>query len=117
MLTLIANFRLDGANLLSLSTKYNVHVSFSSNPLCLNVEGLRGSLENIGRFIAEFKGVSYCPLFRRTNNLVRLQGMEQEEFTLPRENIKPDALQRISRQTGVFTEDMGSLTVSRVGCL
>jgi hypothetical protein len=52
----------DGADLLSISRKYNVHVSFSANPLSLKVEGLRGSLDNLGQYIVKFKDVSWFPL-------------------------------------------------------
>lgn len=48
---------LDGADLLSLSLRHNVHVSFSTGPLSLKAEGVRGSLDNLSRYIDEFKDV------------------------------------------------------------
>ncbi|KAF9460791.1 hypothetical protein BDZ94DRAFT_1222387 [Collybia nuda] len=80
----------DGINLLSLSRKYNVHVSFSANPLCLRVEGLRGSLDNIGQYIANFR-----------------DDVAIETFSLPGGNPpRSELLQRISRITGVLTENV-----------
>ncbi|KAF8078516.1 hypothetical protein FPV67DRAFT_1663244 [Lyophyllum atratum] len=81
----------DGADLLALSTEFNAHVSFSANPLCLKVEGLRGSLDNLSRHIEDFKS-----------------GIKEQLFRLPSgEIVEQASVQRISRMSGVFVEDMG----------
>ncbi|KAG5648076.1 hypothetical protein DXG03_007111 [Asterophora parasitica] len=81
----------DGADLLALSSEFHAHVSFSSNPLCLNVEGLRGSLGNLSRHIESFKA-----------------GINEQLFQLPPgKTISQQDLRYISRMTGVFAEDAG----------
>ncbi|RDB28766.1 hypothetical protein Hypma_015422 [Hypsizygus marmoreus] len=82
----------DGADLLALSSEFNVHVSFSVNPLSLKVEGLRGSMGNLRRYIEEFK-----------------LGIQEQMFKLPPgRTVESDSLQRISRLSGVFIENQGS---------
>ncbi|KAG5652170.1 hypothetical protein H0H81_006010 [Sphagnurus paluster] len=82
----------DGADLLALSSEFNAHVSFSTNPLSLKVEGLRGSLRNLGRYIEEFKA-----------------GIKEELFQLPpRGTVDQECLQHISRMSGVFVQDAGN---------
>ncbi|TFK41054.1 hypothetical protein BDQ12DRAFT_678804 [Crucibulum laeve] len=80
----------DGADLLNLSSKYNVHVSLSARPLSLKVEGLRGSLERLSTCITQFK-----------------EGIEDEIFTLPSIQVGQDLMQRISRLSGAFIESAG----------
>ncbi|KAF8898633.1 hypothetical protein BD779DRAFT_1484892 [Infundibulicybe gibba] len=85
----------DGADLLTLSKKYNVHISLSANPLCLKVEGLRGSLDKLGQHI---KNLNDC--------------IKSESFNLPnKSHLRADILQRISHLSGVFTESIDSKTV------
>ncbi|KAF5377539.1 hypothetical protein D9615_005313 [Tricholomella constricta] len=81
----------DGADLLALSSEFNAHVSFSPNPLSLKVEGLRGSLSNLSRHIENFKA-----------------GIKEQLLQLPPGGaVDQESLQRISRISGVFTEDLG----------
>lgn len=53
----IHNPRTDGVDLLQLSMQYNVHISLTSSPLALRVEGLRGSLKGLSEYISSFKKV------------------------------------------------------------
>jgi hypothetical protein len=48
----------DGADLLDMSMKYNVHVSFSSSPMALTVEGLLGHLDRLSDHITSIKEVN-----------------------------------------------------------
>src|SRR5947209_4656721 len=48
----------DGADLFQLSMQYNVHISLTSNPLSLLVEGLRGALNQLTEQINTLKEVS-----------------------------------------------------------
>ncbi|KAF8167999.1 hypothetical protein B0H34DRAFT_792659 [Crassisporium funariophilum] len=57
----------DGSNLLNLSKKYNVHLSFTSNPFSLRVEGLKGSLKQFEGYLNNFNSdvnveATYLPL-------------------------------------------------------
>lgn len=99
----------DGADLLSLSKQYNVHISFSAHPLSLKVEGLRGALDRLSKHIVEFKKVRSVscghPEFCAHPSV---QNIEEKIFMLPaKKAISPDLLQRISRLSGAFTENLG----------
>jgi len=50
-------FSVDGAGLLSLAKRYNVHMSFSSNPLILRVQGLRGAIKQVDSYMKYFEEV------------------------------------------------------------
>ncbi|KAG6832436.1 hypothetical protein H0H92_001482 [Tricholoma furcatifolium] len=79
----------DGEDLLDLSSKYGIHVSFSAKPLALNVEGSRASLGELRQYLETFK-----------------KGMKEICFELPpARQVEPDILQRISRASGVFVEN------------
>ncbi|KAF8140133.1 hypothetical protein EV363DRAFT_1151759 [Boletus edulis] len=81
----------DGADLLQLSTQYNVHISLTSNPLALRVEGLRGSLKGLTEYISSLK-----------------KGIIDEIFELPTGRpVGQDLLQRISRLAGAYVENHG----------
>ncbi|KAF5390298.1 hypothetical protein D9757_002832 [Collybiopsis confluens] len=83
--------KIDGSNLHALSRKYNIHIGFSTNPLSLNVEGLRGALKQIREHITSFK-----------------EDIEEEFYALTSDQpIPTELLQRISRLSGVFTERFG----------
>ncbi|KAJ4486265.1 hypothetical protein J3R30DRAFT_3697765 [Lentinula aciculospora] len=81
----------DGANLHALSNKYNIHIGFTTRPLSLNAEGLRGALKQLEEHIAFVK-----------EDIVQ----EYHEFAseIP---IPPELLHRISRLSGAFTESFG----------
>ncbi|KAH0838390.1 major facilitator superfamily domain-containing protein [Lanmaoa asiatica] len=84
--------RKDGADLLQLSMQYNVHISLTSNPLALRVEGLRGSLKALTEHISSLK-----------------KGIIDEIFELPTGRpVRPDLLQRISRLAGAYVENHGN---------
>ncbi|KAF8225081.1 hypothetical protein L208DRAFT_1409162 [Tricholoma matsutake] len=88
----------DGADLLSLSLRHNLHVSFSASPLSLKAEGLRGSLDNLSQYINEFK-----------------DSIKYEYFELPFGHTNEHALlERISRLSGAFTENVGRDGMIRV---
>lgn len=79
----------DGADLLALSTKYDVHVSLTANPLSLKAEGLQASLDDLSRYIDLFKS-----------------NISETSFSLPAgQRISSEALRRISRLSGVFLEE------------
>ncbi|KAG6889198.1 hypothetical protein C0995_002913 [Termitomyces sp. Mi166 len=82
----------DGADLLDLSSKFGVHVSFSSSPLSLKVEGTRASLGQLSTYVGNFK-----------------MGIKERCFQLPaaQRHVGPDTLQHISRKSGAFVEDAG----------
>ncbi|KAK7049570.1 hypothetical protein VNI00_005601 [Paramarasmius palmivorus] len=81
----------DGSDLLNLSMEYNVHLMFSSQPLGLKVEGLRGALEQFSKHVASLK-----------------EEVVEERLDLPSRNqISSSLLQRISRLSGAFTERIG----------
>lgn len=66
-------------------------MSFSSNPFGLKASGLRGNIHAFGEYLAEFK-----------------QGILDEVYDIPtQKTLEPDALQRVSRLTGAFTESSG----------
>ncbi|KAK0208383.1 hypothetical protein DFS33DRAFT_1484746 [Desarmillaria ectypa] len=80
----------DGADLLALSTKYKVQMSFSSNPLSLKVSGLRVHLNQLSEHILRFK-----------------ESIHDEIYQLPTKlPIRADLLQRVSRLAGAFTENI-----------
>ncbi|KAK7463688.1 hypothetical protein VKT23_005628 [Stygiomarasmius scandens] len=82
----------DGSRLLSLSKKYQVHISFSAKPLALKAEGLRAKLNKFSKYIDSVK-----------------EQIQEEYFTLPsKKTIPPHFLQRISRKSGAFTENFGN---------
>lgn len=58
-LELFLSFCEDGVDLLDLSMKYQVHVSFSSQPLALHVEGLIGHLKELSQHISKIKNVRW----------------------------------------------------------
>ncbi|KAG5734188.1 hypothetical protein E4T56_gene1247 [Termitomyces sp. T112] len=81
----------DGADLLDISSKFGVHVSLSSNPLTLEVEGSRASLTQLSTYIDNLK-----------------MGIKDRYFQLPSaRHVGSDSLQHISRKSGVFIEDAG----------
>lgn len=55
--------RKDGVDLLQLSMQYNVHISLTSSPLALRVEGLRGSLKGLTEYISSLKKVRLLLLY------------------------------------------------------
>ncbi|CAA7266542.1 unnamed protein product [Cyclocybe aegerita] len=78
----------DGADLLSLAKRYNVHLSFTSNPLTLKVQGLKGSLKQVEGYLDIFKS-----------------GLEFETSCLPLgQRVNPEASQSISRASGAYVE-------------
>ncbi|KAK0465201.1 uncharacterized protein EV420DRAFT_1637354 [Desarmillaria tabescens] len=80
----------DGVDLLALSTKYKVQMSFSSNPLSLKVSGLRVHLNQLSEHILCFK-----------------ESIRDEIYQLPTKlPIRADLLQRVSRLAGAFTENL-----------
>ncbi|KAF8642291.1 hypothetical protein AX16_009561 [Volvariella volvacea WC 439] len=88
----------DGSNLLSLSTKYNIRMSLSADPLALRAEGIRGSLRQLENEIDTLR-----------------KSIITETFKLPRvKNIPSQYLQRISRLSGAFVEniDNGMIRIS-----
>ncbi|KAI0788596.1 hypothetical protein C8Q75DRAFT_807802 [Abortiporus biennis] len=83
----------DGVDLLQLSVEYKVHISLTSHPLSLRVEGLRGDLRKITERIYKIK-----------RNIVK------ETIQLPvRQPIRRDLIQRISRLAGAYIENVGEL--------
>lgn len=81
----------DGADLLQLSMQYNVHISLTSNPLALRVEGLRGTMKQLTEHLSELK-----------------KGIIDEIVELPsKQPIRQDLVQRISRLAGAFVENLG----------
>ncbi|KAF4572818.1 hypothetical protein EYR36_007328 [Pleurotus pulmonarius] len=91
----------DGSDLLSLSAKYDVHMSLSSNPLSLNASGRRGSLEK---------------LTERINSIT--SNVQENIFDLPsRTPLSSNLLQRISRLTGAFVENFGRPGTIRISAL
>ncbi|KAG7097012.1 hypothetical protein E1B28_004405 [Marasmius oreades] len=82
----------DGSDLLEFSTEYNVHVAFSSKPLGLKVEGLRGALDHVRSHVATLK-----------------EDIEEDFLTLPPNNTPNiTLLQRVSRISSAFAENFGS---------
>ncbi|KIK99035.1 hypothetical protein PAXRUDRAFT_823202 [Paxillus rubicundulus Ve08.2h10] len=82
----------DGADLLQLSMQYNVHISLTSNPLALRVEGLRGVLKELTEHMNSLK-----------------KGIIDKIFELPTGRlIRPDLMQRISRLAGAYVESHGN---------
>ncbi|EGN97497.1 hypothetical protein SERLA73DRAFT_75173 [Serpula lacrymans var. lacrymans S7.3] len=81
----------DGADLLQLSMQYNVHISLTSDPLALRVEGLRGSLKQLSEHISLLK-----------------KDIVEEVVELPvKRPIRHDLLQRISRLANAYVENIG----------
>jgi len=54
---LSAHNETDGANIINLTGRYNVHMSFTSNPLMLKVQGKRGDLKQIEGYMEVFMKV------------------------------------------------------------
>lgn len=82
-------------------------MSFSSNPFGLKASGLRGNIHAFGEYLAEFKQVCFCHCEYLLSSHV-LQGILDEVYDIPtQKNLEPDALQRVSRLTGAFTESFG----------
>ncbi|KAF9532028.1 hypothetical protein CPB83DRAFT_848225 [Crepidotus variabilis] len=44
----------DGADLLNLAKRYNVHLSFNSDPLSLRVQGLKGAIQQLDGYLKVF---------------------------------------------------------------
>ncbi|KAJ3879080.1 hypothetical protein F5051DRAFT_326654 [Lentinula edodes] len=81
----------DGANLHALSNKYNIHIGFTTRPLSLNAEGLRGALKQLEKHITLVK-----------------EDIVEEYYGLSFEKpILAELLHRISRLSGAFTETFG----------
>ncbi|KZT05899.1 uncharacterized protein LAESUDRAFT_654686 [Laetiporus sulphureus 93-53] len=82
----------DGADLLDMSFKYNVHIALAPGPLSLRVEGLRDSLKTLAEEIHHIK-----------------QTIVQDTFQLPtRQPVRSDMIQRISRLAGAYLENISS---------
>ncbi|KAJ3868742.1 hypothetical protein EV359DRAFT_77385 [Lentinula novae-zelandiae] len=80
-----------GANLHALSNKYNIHIGFTTRPLSLNAEGLRGALKQLEKHITFVK-----------------EDIVEEYYGLSFEKpIPAELLHRISRLSGAFTETFG----------
>ncbi|KAJ3853807.1 hypothetical protein EV368DRAFT_81215 [Lentinula lateritia] len=80
-----------GANLHALSNKYNIHIGFTTRPLSLNAEGLRGALKQLEKHITFIK-----------------EDIVEEYYGLSFEKpIPAELLHRISRLSGAFTETFG----------
>lgn len=95
----------DGADLFQLSMQYNVHISLTSNPLSLLVEGLRGALNQLTEQINSLKEVS---LLLASYFLLKIscQDVKHEIFELPTgRSIPQDLVQRISRLAGAYVEN------------
>lgn len=82
----------DGSQLLQLSLKHNVHVSFSDRPLSLKAEGLSGSLRSLEQDVKGF-----------------IAGITQETFALPvKRAVSLALIQHVSRTSGAFLETVDS---------
>ncbi|KAF8832436.1 hypothetical protein HHX47_DHR1001927 [Lentinula edodes] len=80
-----------GANLHALSNKYNIHIGFTTRPLSLNAEGLRGALKQLEEHITFVK-----------------EDIVEEYYGISFEKPFPaELLHRISRLSGAFTETFG----------
>lgn len=53
----VLNLKLDGDDLTSLAKRYNVNLSFTSNPLSLRVQGLKGAIKQVQGFMKVFEQV------------------------------------------------------------
>ncbi|TFK57190.1 hypothetical protein OE88DRAFT_1650815 [Heliocybe sulcata] len=81
----------NGANLLQISVEFNVHVSVTSNPLALRVEGLLGSMRGVSERIKAL-----------------LKGIVTESVELPSgEDVPREQLQGLSREANVFITNDG----------
>ncbi|KAH9947903.1 hypothetical protein B0H21DRAFT_736078 [Amylocystis lapponica] len=84
---------LDGADMLDMSMTYNVHISLTTEPLALRVEGLRGSLKQLSEYIVQSRRCEIVEVY----------------IDLPtKEPIRPDMVQRISRLAGAYLQNIGS---------
>ncbi|KAL6310056.1 hypothetical protein BKA93DRAFT_722239 [Sparassis latifolia] len=80
----------DGADLLEMSMEFNVHISLTTNPLALRVEGLRGSLDRLSQRITFIE-----------------QDITSETMELPTKTpVRQDLVQRISRLAGAYLENV-----------
>jgi hypothetical protein len=83
---------LDGGELLSLAGRHKVHISLTSNPLQLKVEGIQGALDNVGQEIGRMKS-----------------NLADETFSLPVEKFIPqETLQRLSRTSNSYIQNFGN---------
>lgn len=81
----------DGADLLEMSLAYNVHISLASNPLALRVEGVHNALNRLTEHLASVR-----------------QRIVSEEYRLhSNTSLSSDMIQRISRLSGAFVENVG----------
>ncbi|KZT75163.1 hypothetical protein DAEQUDRAFT_23709 [Daedalea quercina L-15889] len=88
----------DGADLLEMSRTYQVHVSLSTDPFALSVEGVRGALKKVAERIDSIK-----------------ESITEAVFPLPiKAPVRPYMLQRISRLTGALLENLGSQGTVRI---
>ncbi|KIM48101.1 hypothetical protein M413DRAFT_61998 [Hebeloma cylindrosporum] len=96
-----------GADLLSLSQRYNVHLSFGTNPISLRVKGLKGSVKEFETYLKQFKNE-----------------LDVENVSLPLEyKLSSAQLKSISTLSGAYvgTENGNELRIvfhrSRPDCL
>ncbi|KAI9457724.1 hypothetical protein F5148DRAFT_340325 [Russula earlei] len=82
----------DGSDLFQLSKKYNVHISVKPNPLSIYLEGSREAVRAMENYVGSVrKGI--------------VEDTVDTPFTQP---LSKEALQKISRLSGAFVEDIGN---------
>lgn len=102
-----ANGSSDGADLLEMSLTYNVHISLTTHPLALRVEGFRGSLKRLTEHIESVKQVCTTSDAFVTYAHCFAQSIVHETYQLPTKvRIPQDIVQQISRLAGAFLENM-----------
>jgi hypothetical protein len=102
---------LDGIELLRMSQKYNVHISLRADPLQLQIEGVKQSVEKLRHHLTKRTEVRVKPLFLGHKFYVsffRLQSIVEKIFELPtKAPIRPDLIQRLSRLADAFIQNVG----------
>lgn len=90
--------------------KYQVHITLSKNPLCLRVEGLRGSLDLLSRHVNGLL-TAWLTFSELGSRLIVHQDIQEDVFLLPtNQSISSAALQQISRLSVAFVENVGFKT-------
>ncbi|KAF8974025.1 hypothetical protein BDZ97DRAFT_1648269 [Flammula alnicola] len=76
----------DGAELLNLAKRYDVHLSFTGYPISLRVKGLQGSVKRLEGYLKSFK-----------------KDIEVETISLPlQQSIPSETFKSISRLSGAY---------------
>jgi hypothetical protein len=102
----------DGSDLFQLSRTYNVHISVKRNPLAIYLEGTRESIRAAQECVDVVRKARYCFCVPVFVILIGWQSIVEDIVDTPFAHpVSQEVLQRVSRLSGAFVENIGDQKV------